>query len=241
MIKSKDIVALIPARSGSERILNKNIKNLNGKPLIAHTIDTALKSGSFDKVVCATDSLEYAKIAESYGAFVPELRSRKISSSESSDIEWVDWIVKLLLKSEKYKFFSILRPTSPFRTISNINEAIDTFGKNLWADSLRSVTDSCQHPGKMWIIKNKIMTPVLPFSNKGVPWHSMQKKALSKVYQQNGCLEISKISNVVNDFSISGNLVIPFVMNKYEGHDINTEEDWIIAEHYLNSNNVNYE
>ena len=88
-------VALIPARSGSKRIKDKNIRCLNGHPLLAYSISSAIDSGVFDKVVCVTDSQKYADIAMYYGAEVPKLRPDNISRDVSPDIEWVLWILKL--------------------------------------------------------------------------------------------------------------------------------------------------
>ena len=115
-------IALIPARSGSKRIKDKNIKLLNGHPLIAYTIRAAIDSKIFDKVVCVTDSKKYKKIAEKYGAVVPCLRPKKISNEKSPDIEWVSWIMKKMDKNY-FKFFSILRPTSPLRDERVIKKA----------------------------------------------------------------------------------------------------------------------
>ena len=109
-------VAFIPARSGSKRIKDKNIQLLNGHPLIAYTIQAAIDSDVFDSVICATDSLLYAEVAEHYGADVPILRPLGVSGDLSPDIDWVVWLLKELNSmGRNYDVFSILRPTSPFR------------------------------------------------------------------------------------------------------------------------------
>ena len=97
-------IALIPARSGSKRIKDKNIKLLNGHPLIAYTIRAAIDSKIFDKVVCVTDSKKYKKIAEKYGAVVPCLRPKKLVM-RNPDIEWVSWIMKKMDKKNYFKIF----------------------------------------------------------------------------------------------------------------------------------------
>ena len=86
---SSKSVAFIPARSGSKRVPNKNIKLLGGHPMLAYTIQAAVDSGIFDAVICATDSEQYADIARHYGAEVPFLRSAAISGDKSPDVEWV--------------------------------------------------------------------------------------------------------------------------------------------------------
>ena len=123
-----DIIAFVPARSGSIRIKDKNIKLLNGKPLISYTLNCAKKSKIFKKVFCITDSKKYQKIAKKYGADDFYLRPNRISSKISPDIDWLKWaITKLEKDSIKFKYFAILRPTSPFRDIKMLKKAFRTF------------------------------------------------------------------------------------------------------------------
>jgi len=230
------VIALIPARSGSKRIVNKNIKLLNGHPLIAYSIRAALDSGVFEKVICVTDDETYATVAKHYGAEVPQLRPQEISGDKSFDIEWVQWILKYLLKAgESYDLFCILRPTNPFRLPSTIQRALKLFSEEATADSLRAVQKVTEHPGKMWLIDNKRMSPLLPFKNNGVPWHSSQYTSLPEIYVQNASLEIAWSRIALESGSIAGNSVIPFVSLGLEGFDINNPEDWILAEHFINS------
>ena len=115
------IIALIPARSGSERIKNKNIIQLGKKHLIGRTIDEAIKSKLFDYILVSTDSKKYAKIAKSYGAQVPFLRPKKFAKSISPDFEWVNHSIIFLKKKKlNFEYFFILRPTNPFRTAKTI-------------------------------------------------------------------------------------------------------------------------
>jgi len=229
-------IALIPARSGSKRIPDKNIKLLNGHPLLAYSIRSAIDSGVFDSVVCVTDSQQYANVAKYYGAEVPMLRPKSISGDKSADIEWVKWIL-MLLKSQSriYDVFSILRPTSPFRRPDTIKAAFNLFDKNSAADSLRAVEKCTQHPGKMWITRNNRMLPLLPFSKDSTPWHSSQYSALPDIYIQNASLEIAWSRIALDGDSIAGESVIPFVSEGLDGFDINNNEDIILAEYYISN------
>ena len=124
-------IAFIPARSGSKRLLNKNIKILNGHPLLAYTVRAAIDSGVFDDVICATDSEQYADIARHYGAEVPFIRPLELSGDKSPDIEWVVWALNALKDmGRSYDAFSILRPTSPFRQPRTIRRAWFEFSKD---------------------------------------------------------------------------------------------------------------
>lgn len=228
------VVAFIPARSGSKRIPDKNIKYLNGHPLLAYTIRAAIDSGIFDSVICATDSQVYADIATYYGAEVPFLRSSEISSEKSPDIDWVTWMLKGVSElGRNFDVFSILRPTSPFRLPKTICEAWEEFKKNPRADSLRAIEKCKQHPGKMWILSGHRMIPLMPFKNGTTPWHSSQYASLPEVYVQNASLEIAWTRNALEQQSIAGEAMIPFVSQGLEGFDINEPEDWYLAEYFL--------
>ena len=227
-------VALIPARSHSKRVPNKNIKPLGGHPLLAYTVRAAIDSKVFDAVICATDSPEYAEVATYYGAEVPFLRSAEISGDKSPDIEWVVWTLdQLRAQGRNYEIFSILRPTSPFRLPETIQRAWKIFSEDPKVDSLRAVEKCKQHPGKMWVIRGQRMSPVMPFSNGSTPWHSSQYAALPEIYAQDASLEIAWSRIALEQNSIAGEAIIPFISQGLEGFDINQPEDWLLAKNYL--------
>lgn len=226
MKKRFNLIALIPARKGSERIKNKNIYNLNNKPLISYTIKSAIKSKIFDRVIVSTDSIKYAKISKKYGAEVPFLRPKKISKSNSPDYEWLKFTIDKLDK-ENYQFthFFILRPTNPFRDEKTILRAWRQFKKNKKAESLRAIRICKEHPGKMWTVKGKFIKPIMNLTVLKQPSYNNQLKSLTNVYIQNASLEISK-KNVVKKYkTISGKKIIPFFTNEIEGFDINYPSD----------------
>jgi len=230
-------VALIPARAGSERIIDKNIYEINNHPLLAYSIASAIDSKVFDKVVCVTDSPHYAEIAKYYGAFVPSLRPPETSTSTAPDFLWVKWILETLLSSNlKYDIFSILRPTSPFRKPETINDAFQIFIESPHADSIRAVQLCSEHPGKMWQIDGSTMEPLIDKKIDGIPWHSNQYKALPKTYIQNASLEFAWTKNVLINESISGKAIIPYISREYEGFDINYPQDLYALEGLLEKN-----
>jgi len=227
-------VAFIPARSGSKRVPNKNIKALAGHPMLAYTVRAAIDSGVFDAVICATDSPLYAEIAIHYGAEVPFLSSEQISGDKSPDIEWVIWLLRQLeAQGRRYEVFSILRPTSPFRLPETIKRAWQAFSGDPRADSLRAIEKCKQHPGKMWVVRGQRMLPVLPFNESGNPWHSSQYSDLPEIYVQDASLEIAWSRIALECNTIAGEAIIPFISQGLEGFDINEPEDWLLAEHYL--------
>lgn len=229
-------VAFIPARSGSKRIPDKNIRKLGDHPLLAYSVVSALESGIFDKVICATDSQKYADIACYYGAEVPFLRNSSISDDKSPDIEWVEAMVKYLdINSQQFDVFSILRPTSPFRKPETIRRAFDQFFSAKNIDSIRAVEKCSQHPGKMWVIRGGLMQPLFPITPEDQPWHSSQYAALPEVFVQNASLEIAWTRVVKETRTIAGSVVAPFLTSEEEGLDVNTEFDWWRAERLLSS------
>lgn len=232
-------VALIPARSGSKRVPDKNILPLAGHPLIAYTIAAAIKSEIFGAIVVSTDSEKYADIARNYGAEVPFMRSSEFAGDLSPDIEWVEYTLKKLKDEGRvYDCFSILRPTSPFRQADTIRRAWLEFLAEEGVDSLRAVEKCKQHPGKMWVVRNMRMMPLLPLSPPEQPWHSSQYQSLPEVYIQNASLEIAWTRVVFEGHTIAGNVVMPFFTKDYEGYDLNDLYDWKFAMELLRDNEV---
>jgi len=222
---SKKIIALIPARSGSERVKNKNIINYLGRPLISYTIKSAISSGIFDKIVVSTDSVKYANIAKKFGAEVPFLRPKIISKSTSSDYEWVKFTIdKLAKKKYTFSYFFILRPTSPLRTKDTILRAWKIFNK-YDPESLRAVEEVKQNPGKMWSVKNNFLKPLLNYKLKNQPSYNNQTKVLKKMFIQNASLEISRINVLKKYKTITGKKIVPFFTKGNEGFDINYPTD----------------
>jgi len=234
--KPDRVVALIPARSGSKRIVDKNIRELSGHPLLAYTISAALQSGVFSDVLVSTDSDYYADIARHYGAEVPFLRPPELAGDVSPDIEWLSYTLERLGKDGRaYECFSILRPTSPFRLPQTIQRAWREFRSERGVDSLRAIEKCQQHPGKMLVVQGRRMSPLLPFRTSGQPWHSSQYPSLPTVYTQNASLEIAWTRVIREQGSIAGDVLMPFSTEGYEGFDLNSEYDWGLAE-YLVSN-----
>jgi N-acylneuraminate cytidylyltransferase len=224
-------VALIPARAGSKRLAGKNVRPLAGHPLVAYTIAAARDSGIFTAVVVSTDAPAIAEIARHYGADVPFLRPRELAGDLSPDIEWVRHALdQLHREGPAFQCFSILRPTSPFRSAATIRRAWDRFGARPEIDSLRAVELCRQHPGKMWRVEGDRLVPLLESGPVKPPWHSMAYQALPPVFVQNASLEIAWTRVPLEEGTIAGTRILPFFTEGYEGVDLNDERDWHYAE-----------
>ena len=236
-------MAFIPARHGSKRVPGKNTRLLAGHPTLAYTVAPALASGVFDTVIVSTDSEETAAIARHYGAEVPFLRPPAFAGDTSPDIEWLEHaLTELQRQGRTWDAFSLLRPTSPFRTAATIRRAWEQFVAAKDVDSLRAVEKCTEHPGKMWVVRGDRMVPLLSPAAKGnlgdvapvpQPWHSTPYQALPPVYVQNASLEIAWTRVVLEKRTIAGDVLMPFFSEGYEGFDINDPTDWMVAERLL--------
>jgi len=160
-------------------------------------------------------------------------RSHSNCESNSADIEWIDELFTYF-KDDLPDIFTILRPTSPFRSPELILDAINKFDDS-GCDSLRAVEKCSISPYKMWKIKQNQLIPFKKktISQKGyqIPAHSYPTQHSADIYKQNACIEVSYTSNVTKMKSITGNSIYPYIMeDTYQGLDINTEEDYKFAE-----------
>jgi N-acylneuraminate cytidylyltransferase len=231
------LVALIPARGGSKRVPRKNVRILNGHPLLAYAIAAARESGVFADVIVSTEDEAIARIAHHYGASIPFMRPPTLAGDASPDIEWVTHaLTELRSQKSAYDCFSILRPSNPFRQAATIRRARDAFLAERNADSLRAVEKCRQHPGKMWIVDGHRIRPLLPGGPTNPPWHSMPYDSLPPVYVQNASLEIAWTRVVFEKKTIAGDEIVPFFTDPYEGLDINYPQDWRLVEDLVATN-----
>ena len=230
------ILCLIPARSGSKGILDKNIKILNGKPLIAHSIEQAKETTYYKnnqmRIVVTTDSEKYANIAKEYGAEIPVLRPSEISQDLSTDFEFMKHMVDYLKETENYNPDIILqlRPTQPIRKIEDINKCLDLFIENYNEyDSLRTIIPFEKSPFKMYEVKNNILEPLfktlkIDETNIIEPYNQC-RQLLPNTYLHNGYIDILK-PYLLEEGKISGDRIYPYIMNKEDTIDIDTLDDW---------------
>ena len=228
-------LALIPARSGSKRVIDKNIYPINDHPLLAYAIRSALDSHLFDDIYVCTDSQHYAEIAIKYGAKCPSLRPADNSQSSSPDASWIEWFFSVNPSCISYDYAAILRPTSPFRKPHTIIRAFDIFLSS-GADTLRAVRPVSEHPGKMWVFQCNHIVPLIPLSLSHVPFHSNQTCELFTCYVQDASLEIFTVSNFLSTHSITGSSVLPFFNVGHEGFDINTMQDVQLMHQLIDAN-----
>ena len=212
---------MIPARSGSKEIPNKNIKEIRGVPLLAYSIKYALRSKIIDKVIVSTDSKKYLNIAKKYKAEVPYLRKKILSKDDVTDYPV---IIDALIRCEKiykkmYNYVVLLRPTSPFREKGLIESSYQLLKKNPKATSVRSVKKTDNHPYRSWILKNGF---IKGFVKNIIEPYNIPRQKLPLIMFQTGDIEFIKRSTLIKG-SISGEKVLPIIIKKY--FDLDTLED----------------
>ncbi len=223
------VVAIIPARSGSKGIHLKNIKKLNGKPLIQYTIDVAKKCKMIDRIFVSTDSQKIANISKKLGAEVPFLRPKKISGDFSPMYEVVKHAIDFL-KNESYipDIIIILQPTSPFRSYKQVDKEIRIFSKSK-ATSLVEVKKIDNHPYKSFKKKNEFLLPLKKDFQK---FHARQM--LPDIFYPTGSVFILREKTLKKFNSIYGNKILSYEQ-KQDVIDIDTQFDFFIAEIMMKS------
>lgn len=235
-----NFITLIPARCGSKRIPDKNIHILGGKPLMAHTIETAIQSGLFKDVIVSSDSEVYLDIAKSYGAntILTPANHTVIHQDHSNDFPWIEHaLCELKNQGKEYDAFCVLRPTNPFRTIDMLKRAIFKFEKlsglnYLRTDfSMRAVENCKQHPCKMWTLHGSKIIPL--FGSPAMKLFTQPYQQLPPVLAQNASLEIGFTMTVFDRKSHTEDNIYPFFTEGLEGFDINTIDDLKYAEYIM--------
>lgn len=221
-------LAIIPARSGSKGLKDKNIKNLNGIHLIGFSIDAARKSNIFTEVMVSTDSQLYADISKKLGATVPFLRSTKRSNDSASSWEVVLEVLERYLENDK-KFDSVclLQPTSPLRDANDIVSAYRLLEERN-GDSVTSVCEVDHSP--LWSMK---LPEDLSLNEFNKECEDIPRQKLGKYYRLNGAIYIRKIEYLDKTIKLLNNNDFALIMKRNHSIDIDTIEDFELAEYYI--------
>lgn len=219
-------IAVIPARSGSKGLKDKNIKLLNGKPLIAYTILAAQKSNIFDEIIVSTDSEEYAEIAREWGANVPFLRSEELASDTASSWDVVKDVLEHYEKlGRKFDTVSLLQPTSPLRTDEDIIKAYI----QLRLKSANAVVSVCEvDHSPLWCNTLPEDYSLESFLSKQLV--EMPRQNLQSYFRINGAIYIAKTDYLMTNENIYMKKCYATIMRKENSVDIDDEMDFIIAE-----------
>ena len=228
---SNKIWAIIPARSGSKNLKNKNIKIFLGKPLIAHSIISAKKNNLIDKVIFSSDSNKYISIAKKYKCDYYHKRSAKNSRDKSTDYDVFKEIVTFFInkKVSLPKLFIHLRPTCPIRKNTTITKAIQIFKKKHKSySSLKSVSFNSHNSLKDYFIRKNQLFSINKKINSDIDKVNIPRNNLEKTFIGNNVVDIYKTENILKK-NLLGNKVYPFLTDEIS-FDIDSQKDFKIAE-----------
>lgn len=219
-----NILTVIPARSGSKSLKDKNIKMLNGKPLMYYSINYSLKSNFVTDTLVSTDSKKYSNIAVSLGAQCPFLRPKSISGDLIQDFDVVSNSLKEMenLKGITYDFVILLRPTSPLRPNGLIEKGINLLINDIEATSVRAMTKCSQHPYRNWKLEKD--GSVKSFFSTYEPYN-LPRQLLPESFFQTGDIEIIRRSTILEG-SVSGKKVLPILIDSESYVDIDSLNDF---------------
>jgi N-acylneuraminate cytidylyltransferase/CMP-N,N'-diacetyllegionaminic acid synthase len=229
MYKNKRFLALLPARSGSKGSLDKNIRTLGSKPLLAWSIDAAKDCKSIDRLIVSTDSEKYAKIAKAHGAQVPFIRPANLAIDKTSMMDVIVHAMQFIEKAEgPYDYLVLLQPTSPFRTNRHLQEAIELlFSKD--AQVILGVQETEHSP---------LICNTLP-SNKNMNgfidkhFRNKNRQELPQYYRLNGAIYIASWPYLKKTKDWFGERTFAYVMDRKSSVDIDSDEDFLSAQGLL--------
>lgn len=224
-MKNTCVLAVIPARSGSKRIPNKNIRVFAGKPLIAYAIEQAKRVSFVDRVVVDTDSPKIAAIAKKYGAETPYLRPKRLAQDTSQGVDAILYLLKRLRKEQNYlpTHVMILQTTSPLREQSDIERSWELM-KNTDATTVLTVCST--HPKLYYLDKSRNIILA-----NGAESQSTNTQAWRPAYILNGCfVYIVKTSALLKEKRVITKKTKAIVCDKWRSVDLDEPEDWVLAE-----------
>tara|TARA_B100001057_G_C22851639_1_gene951179 strand:+ start:403 stop:1095 length:693 start_codon:yes stop_codon:yes gene_type:complete len=226
-------IAIIPAKSNSVRIPNKNIKKFCGVPMIVHTINHCIKSKIFDEIIVSTDSKRIAKVAEKAGANVPFLRPKKLTYDNSKLLDVCKHALKKVNKKNDIEYFCIVWATSPLRKPKDLRNSFSYLHKGydgVFSATEYSFSPFCaltKSPDGRW-------KPIL----KKYMWKSANE--LPEVITDNGSFAWVRLSSFNKENVWMPKKSYPYFIPRIRSVDINTIDDWKIAEMIYKSSNKNY-
>lgn len=223
------ILAIIPARGGSKGVPGKNIRIIDGEPLIHYTINTALSVLPAADIVVSSDSKDIINIAKQYDISIHE-RDSSLATDNSPVSETVDTILSLYEKKNgcKYDYIMLLQPTSPLRETQHLLDAIESIKNCNFANSLISVCEMHDvHPARMYNIKDRVLSPII------AKYETLRRQDIPPAYYRNGSIYITQRDAFSTQKQIMAKPSIPFIMDSKYLLNIDEPRDIILAEVFI--------
>jgi len=239
-----EVLALIPARGGSKSIPRKNLRPMAGHPLIAYSIAAGRSCHRVTRLVVSTDDEEIADVSRDYGAEIPFMRPAELARDDTPDLPVFQHALEWLGEHESYRPEIVvqLRPTSPFRRVRHIDDAVTRLLEHPGADSIRTVCIPFQNPFKMWRINKDGFLQPLDFELGNLPEPFNQpRQLLPEVFWQTGYVDAARTTTILQKKSMTGEHILPLVIDASEWIDIDSPDDWRRAERLLESGELTLE
>lgn len=233
MHKRKKIIGVIPARGGSKGLIEKNMRPLLEKPLIAWTIEHALGSKYLDKVVVSTDSNEIADISRKYGADVPFMRPRELATDEATSIDVLMHALDYYRsQGVDFDYLALLEPTSPLREVEDVNRCVEILCENAVAKSIVSVAklEGCHPEFNVVIDKN---TACIRRMNGSSEFSVLRRQELNDVFFFEGTMYLSEVEILKARRSFYHELTLPYIVPRWKSLEIDEYQDLVCAEALL--------
>lgn len=216
------ILAIIPARGGSKGVPRKNIRELAGKPLIAWTIKEAKKSKYIDRLILSTEDDEIIEVAKQYGCEVPFKRPIELAQDDTPGI---DPVLHAIEQCPGYDYVVLLQPTSPLRTVDDIDGCIEQLFSSDGTNFCVSVTEPEKSPYWMYTLEDERMVPLLPKDTLVT-----RRQDLPKVYALNGAIYVAKTEKLIEEKSFLSSNTSGYIMPQERSFDIDTLIDFTICD-----------
>lgn len=229
-----EILTIIPARGSSKGIKRKNLVDFLGKPLVAYSIEHALACKSITRTIVSTDDDEIAQVARTFGAEVPFMRPSNLAQDHVLDWPVFEHALEFLAQKENYHPDIIvhLRPTAPYRKPEWIDAAIKLLIGNKQADSVRSVSKPDKHPYRMFIINSEGYLESIMKHEHPAPY-LLRRQELPSIYYYNCIIDVTRPETVLQKKSMTGDKILPYVLNPEDVLDIDTPNDLEIAKYIV--------
>jgi YrbI family 3-deoxy-D-manno-octulosonate 8-phosphate phosphatase len=239
MVGAHKVLALVPARGGSKSIPHKNLKLFAGHPLVAFSIAAGLQSNTVDRVIVSTDDPDIAQAAQLYGAEVPFMRPSELAQDDTPDFPVFEHALRWLEEKEGFRPDVVvqLRPTTPVRPPWTVTRAVEILLEHPDADSVRGVVPSGQTPYKMWRVDDAGRLSPLLDSDLPEPYNQ-PRQALPPTYWQTGHVDAIRLATLTQKHSMSGDVILPLLLDPSYTVDIDTQRDWVRAEELMLSGDL---
>ena len=227
------VISIIPARGGSKSIPGKNIKVLNGKPLVGYTIEQSLSSKVVDRTIVSTDDEDIARVSQNFGAEVPFLRPSSLSGDTVPDYPVIKHVLEFLIgdNQERPEIILYLRPTMPTRKVDDINRVVDMLLEDNDADSVLTTSPVPYSP--YWVKLINSDGYIEPYHDHVASFSKTRRQDHPNFIICDGYADAAKVESIIKHDSFPPGNIKSYHRENIQFIDLDTPEDWKYCQYYL--------